>query len=252
MQQKNWRLDLLSKNVLHEYINNPNLSRKDSVFLILYCETDSPKSITEIKKIGKEAGLSEIEKWNIADILGKTKGLSCKIKGGWILTKKGKEYVSSLEYFKNKRPALKNVADDLKVLIKNLPNTDTQLFLEEALLCFEMGCYRASVVLSWAGAVYILYKYIVDSNLDSFNEEATKRDSKWKNAKTIDDLGRMKEKDFIDILVLLSVIGKNVKGELEVCLKLRNSCGHPNSLEIGENRVAAHLETLINNIYSKF
>ena len=237
MQQKNWRLDLLNKNVLHENINNANLSQKDSVLLILGYEADSSISIAEIKKIGKEAGLSEIEKWNIADILGKAKGLSCKIKGGWILTKKGKGHVSSLlAGFKNKRPALKNVADDLRVLIEKSQSTDVRLFLEEALSCFEIGSYRASIVLSWAGAVYILYKNIVDSNLDYFNKEATKRDSKWKNAKTIDDLGRMKEKDFLDVLVVLSVIGKNVKDELEDCLKLRNSCGHPNSLKIGENR----------------
>jgi hypothetical protein len=40
-------------------------------------------------------------------------------------------------------------------------------------------------------------------------------------------------------------------GEVEIdyegtedCLKLRNGCGHPNSLKIGANKVAAHLETL--------
>ncbi len=243
---------MFSKDVLHEYINNPDLTKKDTVFLILYCEADTPKSIAEIKKIGKGAGLSEIEKWNIADILGKAKGLSCKIKGGWVLTKKGKEYVSNLVGIKNKRPALKSAADDLRALIEKFQNTDARLFLEEALSCFEVGSYRATVVFSWAGAIHILYKFIIDNKLTDFNIEANRRDSRWKDVKVIDDLSRMKESDFLNILSTLSIIGKDLKKELEVCLGLRNSCGHPNSLKIGENRAAAHLETLINNIYSKF
>jgi len=43
-----------------------------------------------------------------------------------------------------------------------------------------------------------------------------------------------------------------VRQELEGCLKLRNGCGHPNSLKLGENKVAAHLETLILNVFAKF
>ena len=62
----------------------------------------------------------------------------------------------------------------------------------------------------------------------------------------------MKEYDFLQVLAALSIIGKNVKDELEQCLKLRNSCGHPNSLKIGEHKVASHIEILILNVYSKY
>ena len=50
----------------------------------------------------------------------------------------------------------------------------------------------------------------------------------------------------------ISVLGKSVKTELEGCLKLRNGCGHPNSLRISENRVAAHLEILVLNVFVPF
>ena len=62
----------------------------------------------------------------------------------------------------------------------------------------------------------------------------------------------MKEHDFLQVLEAISVIGKSVKNELETCLKLRNGCGHPNSLKIGQNRVAAHLETLVFNVFAVF
>ena len=71
-------------------------------------------------------------------------------------------------------------------------------------------------------------------------------------AKNADDLTRMKEHEFLQVLESISAIGKNVKRELENCLNLRNACGHPNSLEIAENRVAAHLEILTLNVFSKF
>jgi hypothetical protein len=85
-----------------------------------------------------------------------------------------------------------------------------------------------------------------------FNQEAKRRYSKWKEAKSTDDLALMQEYDFLQILAAISVIGKNVKQELEQCLQLRNACGHPNSLAIGEHRVASHLEILVLNVYSKF
>ena len=56
----------------------------------------------------------------------------------------------------------------------------------------------------------------------------------------------------LDTLVRLSIIGKNVKQELDKCLSLRNSRGHPNSLVIAEHNVAAHIEILILNVFKKF
>jgi len=98
----------------------------------------------------------------------------------------------------------------------------------------------------------MMHKYVVDNRLSDFNDEATRRNSKWKPAKNADDLGKMKENDFLLILESLSEIGKNVKQELETCLKLRNSCGHPNSLKVSESRVAAHIEILVLNVFSRF
>jgi hypothetical protein len=45
---------------------------------------------------------------------------------------------------------------------------------------------------------------------------------------------------------------KNVKEELQNCLKLRNACGHPSSLKVGASRVAAHIEILIQNVFAQF
>jgi hypothetical protein len=142
------------------------------------------------------------------------------------------------------------VASGLRHHMTTVTDPQTKEFLDEALRCFEAGLYRAAVVLSWVGAVALLQDHVVSTRLTDFNAEATRRDKRWKAAKTRDDLSRLKEADFLHVLESISVIGKSVKHELEVCLKLRNGCGHPNSLKIGEAKAASHLETLLQNVFS--
>jgi hypothetical protein len=93
---------------------------------------------------------------------------------------------------------------------------------------------------------------VVVNHLAAFNAEASKRDGRWKPARTTDDLSLMKEHDFLQVLHAISVLGKNVKQELEHRLKLRNGCGHPNSLQIAEHSVASHIEILALNVFAKF
>ena len=124
--------------------------------------------------------------------------------------------------------------------------------MEEAVLCLENALYRAAIVLSWVGAVSVLQQHVARLRLQDFNREAHRRFKKWKPARLADDLGRTREADFLLILESISVVGKSVKQELEAALKLRNGCGHPNSLQVGEAKAAAHVESLILNVYVKF
>jgi hypothetical protein len=106
--------------------------------------------------------------------------------------------------------------------------------------------------MSWLGAVAILHDAVISSHLSTFNKETQRVNPKWKIAVTSDDLGLMTEFVFLERLQGISVIGKNVKQELQECLKRRNACGHPNSYQLGERTVAHHIESLILNVYSKF
>lgn len=123
-------------------------------------------------------------------------------------------------------------------------------FIEEALLCFDIGCFRAAVILSWCGAIALLQERVVARHIDAFNREAAKRDTKWKPAQTAEDLGRLREFDLLQVLENISLISRSVRLELEACLKLRNSCGHPTELRVSETKVAAHIESLLLNVFS--
>lgn len=227
-----------------------DLPSGDKTLLVL-ASLDKPSQIAEIRARGQAGGLRAIDKWNVSQLLNRTKGLAINTPNGWELSEAGKHHLRSLGVTKIS-PAAVQVATDLRVLLNKITDADTRAFVQEAIECFELEFYRSAVVMSWLAAMHILKGEVHKNCLAAFNAESQRGDPKWKDAKTTDDLGSMKESIFLDRLSTISLIGKNVKDELQKCLKLRNGCGHPNSLKIGPNAVASHLEILLLNVFNRF
>ena len=248
---------MLNETLLIDLLQAPNFSMMDKILCCLAAENGQPKLVREVRETALKSGLRKAEDLNISAYLGRAwdKGLVAKTGRKWRLTTAGRQRV--YEILENSDVAFappQEVATRLREELQRISNTTTAAFVEEAIKCYEYLLYRSSVVLSWVGAVAVLYDYVLSepNRLQSFNSEAHRRYARWKNATTKDDLARMKESDFLDILESISVIGKNTKQQLKECLRLRNACGHPSTLQIGQHRVAAHLEILIMNVYSKF
>jgi hypothetical protein len=246
---RSWRLKLLTLDELKNWLHR-EVSNTDKVLLVL-ASLGEPSQVSQIKERGRAGGLRAIDKWNISDVLGKTKGLSINTPTGWELSDAGKQRLRKLGVSKG-NPAALQVAADLRLLLTKIADADTRAFVEEAVECFELEFFRSSVVMSWLAAVHVLKHEVHGNYLSAFNAEARKCDAKWKDAKTTDEIGSMKEGAFLDRIAAISLIGKNVKDELQICLKLRNACGHPNSLKIGPNAVANHLEILLLNVFNRF
>jgi hypothetical protein len=242
---------LLPRDSLKDLLHRADLTRTDKLLLCLAVQADRPKSVKQIRTLAAQGGLRIAQTWNISDSLKRSRGRAVRTPAGWELTASGKEYVGELAG-PVARPAATRVAASLRSHLTQISDPQTVTFIDEAIRCLEARLYRAAVVLSWVGAVSVLYNYVVKNKLSDFNTEAQRRDPKWRMAQTKDDLARMKEYDFLDILEAISVIGKSVKQQLRYCLQLRNGCGHPSSLQISENRVSAHIETLILNVFSRF
>lgn len=188
---------------------------------------------------------------NISQLLSSSKGKAISTNDGWKLTSKGKKRVVEICGPAGAREAA-HVSPALRNLLPKIKNLHSKDFLEESIACYEHELYRAAVVLSWVGAVSLLQDHVVSECLAEFNAEALRRDAKWKKAKNSGDLVRLKEKEFLDIIDQLSIIDKNVKQELSKCLTLRNSCGHPNKLDIKQLTAANHLEILTLNVFAIF
>lgn len=227
-----------------------DFSRKDKILLVLAAGDNEEKSVGVIRDLAVQNGLREIQKWNISQVLSSLGNAVAKLPAGWSLTPDGRAILERLgvtgaEPTKAFKPTLRKYASAVS-------DESTRQFIDESITALEYGLLRAAVVLSWIGAVSILYEEVLRNHKAAFNAEASKRFSNWKTANTSDDLSRMKEYDFLQVLSAISMIGKNTKDELEQCLKLRNACGHPNSFTVGQHRVASHLETLVLNIYRKY
>ena len=242
---------MLSESILKELLHVKGLSKTNQLLLCLAVRSGKGKEVDEIKKLASDAGLRAVRSWNVSALLGGSRGKAIRAAAGWELTASGKKVVSTIAgpLADFAPPA---AAVSLRAHLAKIANSDTAAFVEEAILCFEAKHYRAATVLSWVGALSVLYNHVIAHHLAAFNAEALRKDSKWHAAVVADDLARMKERNFLDVIEAISVIGKSVKKELIACLDLRNGCGHPNSLKIGEARVSAHIEILILNIFSRF
>ena len=246
---------VVKKEQLKDCLANAELSRRDKLHLIVASNGSNPMQTKDVKSAGLSAGLTEINNWNISDILGSDKTLVVRLPEGWALTTTGanelKQKVGGLISQATPTAAMHT----LRVEMGRVSNADTIAYVEEALKCFDAGLYRAAAVMSWSGAISLIQDFILAKKINEFNTEAKRRNPKWKDISTKDGFGRMGEEDFLDVLAdpAVGVLGKNVKEELKHhCLGLRNAAGHPNSLIIAAQRVASHLEILVLNVFTKF
>lgn len=231
---------------ISDLVHSGDLTRAEQLLLCLAQLGDGVHAVSEIRAVAQYLGISDA---NVSRDMQKLKSPAFQRKEGWALTSPGKKRAGELLGTTDAHVATQSSA--LRALLPKLTNT-VQEFVTEAVACFEARHFRATVVLSWVGAVSVLYAHVAQHRLADFNAEATRRDSKWRAAKSEDDLARMKEHEFLQVLEVLSIVGKNVKNELEACLKLRNGCGHPNSLKVAESRCAAHIEVLVLNVFDVF
>lgn len=232
-----------------DLILHSSAPRHDKVVALLYA-LGAPTKPSRLRDFAVERGLREAKQWNMTEVLKRTRGGAVSCPTGWRLTSSGSEKAEAMGLNRGS-PQLLSTYSQLRTQIGSLASTESQAFLHEALGCLESGYHRAAIVMSWVAAAYVLQQQVVKHHLASFNAEAAKRDSRWTPAKSEDDLSKIKEADFLDILAKIGALQKNVKTELKNCLDRRNACGHPNSYKVSELTAAHHVEILTMNVFSK-
>jgi hypothetical protein len=246
---------MLQADALKDLLSQKQLGNTDRLLICLAVDPTTAKSVAEIKKLSVSNGLRAAKNWNISAMLARVSEKAVRTSVGWELTATGAQHVARIAGPLMSSPVPK-VASSLRAYLVQITNSDAQRFVEEAIICYEARQYRAATVLSWVGAIAVLYDHVVKNELAAFNAEAPNRMTAskhpWVPAKNADGLSRMGEADFLVTIEKISVIGKNVKLQLEKCWQLRNGCGHPNSLKIAEHSVASHIEVLMLNVFAAF
>ncbi len=203
-----------------------------------------------IQKLGGEHGFNKVKKWNVSQLLKDLGILVARYKDGWAITDHGKDKLAELGLLDESPTKSPQIA--LRAILPQISDDQSRIFVEEAVQALEYKLLRSAVVLSWVGAVAVLHKKVFDNHLHDFYNELKKSFPKAKPIKKLADLGDMKESNFLTVACSAGIFDKNIKGELEGCLKYRNGCGHPNALKIAPHRVASHIETLILHVYEPF
>jgi hypothetical protein len=243
---------VLTPEQLKAIVHEKGLTKTDVCLLCIATGGGVAVPTVAAKKYAIEAGVKGAKNWNFGAFLSSVEDKVFKAPAGWELTGIGRTHVAELAAGSLSVSPAAVEAQTLRALLPKLQSAGAREFITEAIVCAEQSLFRAAIVLSWVGAMALLHDEVISKHLNSFNAEAARRDAKWKPAKSTDDLGRMNEATFLEIAQVIGLVGKNVKQELDGCLRLRNGCGHPNSLKVGPNKVAAHIETLVLNVYALF
>jgi len=128
-------------------------------------------------------------------------------------------------------------------------------FLNEAIDCFEIGAYRASIVMVWNLTVDHLYEYVLANELTNFNIALSKNTDKRIKITSVlkkDDFGEVPEGKFIEFCRSANIITSDVRRILDGKLGIRNSYAHPSSLQMTESKAIEFIEDLVNNVIIKF
>jgi hypothetical protein len=140
-------------------------------------------------------------------------------------------------------------------LIGRLSATAEQSFLDEAVKCYEVGAYRAAIILTWILTLDHLYEFILKHHLASFNIELAKvKDKRVKVSvvSTKDDFGDIPENKFIEISRAANILSNDVRKILDQKLGTRNSYAHPTTLTLTPVKASEFIQDLITNVVLKY
>jgi hypothetical protein len=210
-----------------------------------------PAKSNDIKRIAKENGWRAGAKSNPSDFLKLKKEHCVALPHGWELTGPGRKFLEQ-EGLISSEGVLTPVTEQLDRYLLDIQDTQKASFIAEAVGCVKNKQPRAAIVLSWVGAVYLLYSHVIATKLIEFNAEVRRRWPKTKDACDIDDLSRMKESDFLSVIEHLGIVSRAEAKELSGCLDRRNTAGHPNSHIFEEVTVGHHIQTLVTTVFLKF
>ncbi|MCQ6960423.1 hypothetical protein [Mucilaginibacter aquariorum] len=153
-------------------------------------------------------------------------------------------------YLTNKHTA--HISATLRSLLPKLTSSEQKSFLEEAVSCFEINCYRASIVMAWLLTMDAIYEMILKNYLSEFNA-AIQSNGQYKKI-TIskkEDFNDIKEADFITLLRIGRIFSGDIRKILLEKLDFRNTAAHPNTIIIKESKAISFIEDLIENVILK-
>jgi hypothetical protein len=235
---------------LREILARRDVSKTDK-YLLIVAMHDGPMKAADIRAVARTNGWREGASNVPSSFLGQTRS-AIYLPNGWTVTEACKAQLCERGLL-DPAGVLTPVTQQLEKFLLDVHDADKSRFVEEAIQCVRNRAYRAAIVLTWLGAVYLLYTHVLNGKLTAYNAEGLRQFPKsWKDAENVDDLAKKKESDFLKVLEGMRVLTPGEHKELKSCLDRRNTAGHPNSHAFEEVVVGAHIQTLISVVYRKY
>jgi hypothetical protein len=245
---------LFSNEWLSDLFADPNVAKTAKLLAILLDAEVMGYSTEQMKEIASAHGASDVEKWNVYSFLSavKRQGKVKQIGGKWSLTSAGRTWLAGQNILGGS--VILQKREDIRKALLKVTNPHSQRYVEEAIRCIEAGALRASTIMAWIGAMSILYHHVFTNCLAAFDIKAANhpRIKGWNTATDVDDLATINEAFFLEVIETIGLVTPDQKKLLKNCLDWRNSSGHGNNVVIGEQQVAAHIEILVETVYSRF
>lgn len=155
------------------------------------------------------------------------------------------------------RPATIQIDALLKELPDKVPNLTERTFLNETLICYRCGAFRAAIVMVWNLAYDHLCHYVLRNHIADFNTQYPKSyakkhaDAKMKAVNGRDDFGELKENEVIQICRSANIISNDVYKILNEKLGKRNTYAHSSSVTAAPQTAEEIIIDLVNNVVLK-
>ncbi|MGH9325183.1 MAG: hypothetical protein ACRD2B_00630, partial [Terriglobia bacterium] len=138
-----------------------------------------------------------------------------------------------------------------------VPDVAERQFLNEALICYRHGAFRAAVVMMWNLAFDHLLNFILKHHLAAFNAQWPVSLPKLHQKARIsavadrDDFGELKESEILGICKSAGIIGPDLYKILDEKLGKRNTAAHPSTVAVSQIQAEAVIDDLVNNAILK-
>ncbi len=173
-------------------------------------------------------------------------------KGLWQITPTGEKSIKELLGLPEGDIETQNDTEYLEKLIATkIKDPQSEDYFSEGADCLKIGRLRACVVFLWSGAIHeVREKIIKKYSTKKINTAINKHDKKARKINTVDDFAYIKDSILLLASKELGLFDKNEYSTLaNLCLDLRNKCGHPSKYSPGPKRVSAFIEDLVKIIY---
>ncbi|HEV2738802.1 MAG TPA: hypothetical protein VGU66_09505 [Candidatus Elarobacter sp.] len=137
----------------------------------------------------------------------------------------------------------------LDELSGTIDDPSQRAYLDETLVCFSNGAYRAAILMAWNLAFYCLLQWIYRSHIVAFNAQLRQTFPKANiTIGSVDDFSYLREEQILTITRSGRLIPSGVYKVLKEKLDRRNALAHPSRLAVRDVTAEEYIRDLVENV----